>query len=60
MIFLLCTSLLYEFYFVLLKESVYICCLTEFCTCIFALCALYSSCAFDIEKFKLDICYCVD
>lgn len=59
-IFLLCTSLLYEFYFVLLTESVCLCCLTEFCICIFALCALYSSCAFDIEKFKLDICYCVD
>lgn len=59
-IFLLCTSLLYEFYFVLLTESVCLCCLTEFCICIFALCALYSSCAFAIEKFKLDICYCVD
>lgn len=60
MIFLLCTSLLYEFYFVLLTESVCLCCLTEFCIFIIALCALYSSCAFDIEKFKLDICYCVD
>ena len=59
-IFLLCTSLLYEFYFVLLTESVCFCCLTEFCICILALCALYSSCAVDIEKFKLDIYYCVD
>ena len=57
---ILCTSLLYEFYFVLLTESVCLCCLTEFCIFIIALCVLYSSCAFDIEKFKLDICYCVD
>ena len=42
------------------RISVCVCCLTEFCICILALCALYSSCAFDIEKFKLDICYCVD
>ena len=41
MIFLLCTSLLYEFYFVLLTESVRVCCLTEFCVCIFVLFTLY-------------------